>query len=100
MDELIHQLNYDFNIQVYLFNNAIENLSTHDKNIAIAWVNKLKSAAGSVHEARVRNDFLYYLVKSCTTGQLTAPFREKPPKGPLLNLLSLLVIFFLKNYKK
>ena len=62
-----------------------------DKLIALSWANKLKTCGASVQEARLRNDFLYYLVKNCELGELRPPFAEKPPNGQLLNLLHLLV---------
>lgn len=91
MDEILNELNYDFNFQVHLFNQCVDNLNQHDRELAIVWIHKLKSSASSIQEARLRNDFLYYLVKNCIAGILKSPFKERPPKGPLITIMHLLV---------
>lgn len=93
MDNIIQTLNYDFNYQQFLFNSqAVTQLkNAKDRAVAIAWVNKLTTAASSIQEARLRNDFLYYLIQNCNAGELGHPFKENPPKGPLYNILNLLV---------
>lgn len=65
--------------------------NARDKAIAVAWVNKLTTAAANTDEAKLRNDFLYYLNQNCTSGELQLPFKEFPPKGALYNILNLLV---------
>lgn len=97
MDSIIQGLNYDFNYQQFLFNSqAVTQLkNAKDRALAIAWVNKLTTAASSIQEARLRNDFLYYLIQNCNSGELGHPFKENPPKGPLYNILNLLVSLIL-----
>lgn len=93
MDLTIQKLNYDFNLQQFMFNSQNVNLlkNARDRAVAVAWVNKLTTSASNQEEAELRNDFLYYLNQHCNNGELVPPFKENPPKGPLFNILNLLV---------
>lgn len=66
-----------------------------DRQLICLWQEKLSNCGQqSLREARLRNDFLYYLCRCCTDGQLAAPFTTPPPKGKLLNSQHLLVCPF------
>lgn len=93
MDFVVENLNYDFNLQQHLFSSQSVNMlkNARERAIAIAWVNKLTTSAANEKEAKLRNDFMYYLNTTCGNGELVAPFNENPPKGPLFNILNLLV---------
>lgn len=95
MDYVVENLNYDFNLQQLLFSSQNVNMlkNARDRSIAIAWVNKLTTSAANEKEAKLRNDFMHYLNFNCGNGELAAPFKEFPPKGPLFNILNLLVRF-------
>ncbi|XP_055844002.1 uncharacterized protein LOC129910594 [Episyrphus balteatus] len=93
MNNVINNLNYDFNILLHQFENSLhDRLNNSDKRLAIAWINKLKSESSSIEEAYLRNDFLYYLVQSVEVGCLKPPFDQKPPNGRILSLKNVLPV--------
>ena len=55
------------------------------RRIASAWISKLKHVNQSVEEARLRNDFMYYLNLNCEKGQLLPPFDQMPPNNLVLD---------------
>lgn len=63
---------------------------------AVSWLNKLKIAGRDLEEARIRNDFLFYLMTSLENGVLEQPFDQTPPNVAFLELKSLLVRISLK----
>lgn len=63
---------------------------------AVSWLNKLKVAGRDLEEARIRNDFLFYLMTSLENGVLEQPFDQTPPNVAFLELKILLVRIILK----
>lgn len=69
-------------------------LSSHLKEsrvIPIAWLQKLKLQANSFEEARLRNDFLFYLMSALENTSLDSPFDEVPPDVSVVEMKGLLV---------
>lgn len=53
---------------------------------------KLKQQARTFEEARLRNDFLFYLMTALEHASLDSPFDELPPDVPLLEMKQLLPV--------
>lgn len=51
---------------------------------------KLKNAATDVAEARIRNDFMNYLLVALQTRKMVAPFDKSPPEAALSTLTHLM----------
>ncbi|XP_029722564.2 uncharacterized protein LOC115263394 [Aedes albopictus] len=85
MDELLKELNYDFNYLLHEVRAASRNLNLESRRTVEAWIQKLSATNQSMEEVRLRNDFLFYLARSCEEGTLMPPFDQRPPSGYVLN---------------
>ncbi|XP_062547915.1 uncharacterized protein LOC134219725 [Armigeres subalbatus] len=85
MEELLKDLNYDFNYLLYEVRRAMRNLNFENRRTVEAWIHKLSTANQSLEEVRLRNDFLFYLGRNCEEGTLLPPFDQTPPPGYVLN---------------
>lgn len=67
---------------------------TEKRVIPVAWIQKLKMQAKNFEEARLRNDFLFYLMSALENEALESPFDNMPPDVSLLEMKGLLVRFY------
>lgn len=115
MSELVEDLNYDCNYNMFLTKTLLANLTSldgpitlskfssviinrisaylSDRQKAVRWMRKLATCNKSIEEMKLRNDFMYYLVLNVQNGELRPPFDEYPPSGPLPDIAQLLVRF-------
>lgn len=91
MDELLKELNYDFNYLLHEVRTSSRHLKLESRRTVEAWIQKLSTTNQSMEEVRLRNDFLFYLARSCEEGTLLPPFDQRPPTGYVLNSSHLMV---------
>lgn len=91
MDELLKELNYDFNYLLHEVRASMRNLKVDSRRTVEAWIQKLTTTNQSMEEVRLRNDFLFYLARNCEEGTLMPPFDQRPPAGYVLNSTHLMV---------
>lgn len=89
MDELLKQLNYDYNVLLFEVRAHMKNLNLENRRIVEAWIEKLSTTNQSLEEIRLRNDFLFFLSRNCEDGTLQSPFDQRPSAGYELNLSNL-----------
>ncbi|XP_058825111.1 uncharacterized protein LOC131685426 [Topomyia yanbarensis] len=92
MDELLEELNYDFNYLLHEVRTAMRQLDQSQRRTVEAWLHKLANTNQSLEEVRLRNDFLFYLSRNCNDGNLLPPFDQKPPSGYVLDATHLLPV--------
>ncbi|XP_058451462.1 uncharacterized protein LOC131430466 [Malaya genurostris] len=90
MDELLVELNYDFNYLLHDIRTAMRKLDQSQRRTVEAWLHKLSNTNQSLEEIRLRNDFLFYLSRNCEDGNLLPPFDQKPPAGYALDATHLM----------
>ncbi|XP_055547989.1 uncharacterized protein LOC129731765 [Wyeomyia smithii] len=93
LDELLKELNYDFNYQLHETRTAMRKFSAEQRRIVEAWIHKLHRTNQSLEEVRLRNDFLFYLARNCEDGTLLPPFDQRPEDGYVLNASHLMAHF-------
>lgn len=94
MGDLVEDLNYDFNYNMFLTKTMLTLLtSLSDRQKAVRWMRKLTTCNRCIEEMKLRNDFMYYLVLNVQNGELRPPFTDNPPHGALPAIAHLLVRF-------
>ncbi|XP_063706748.1 uncharacterized protein LOC134835735 [Culicoides brevitarsis] len=92
MESRIKQLDYDFEMMLFRAKSALDEHYHENRIIPVHWMQKLKMQARSFEEARLRNDFLFYLMSALENASLDSPFDQMPPDVPLLEMKELLPI--------
>ncbi|XP_055614662.1 uncharacterized protein LOC129760988 [Uranotaenia lowii] len=90
LDELLQELNYDFNYFLHQIRTHSRRLDQGQRRLVEAWIDKLAHTNQTLEEVRLRNDFLFYLSSNCEQGTLQAPFDQRPPPGYVLNATHLI----------
>uniref|UniRef100_A0A1Q3FZZ9 DUF4485 domain-containing protein n=1 Tax=Culex tarsalis TaxID=7177 RepID=A0A1Q3FZZ9_CULTA len=93
MDELLRELNYDFNYMVHEIRTMMVRLKLSERRAVESWLHKLTGANQTLEEVQLRNDFLFYLARNCEQGALLPPFDQQPPPGYVLNSAHLMPNF-------
>ncbi|XP_049940775.1 uncharacterized protein LOC126416937 [Schistocerca serialis cubense] len=84
MRELVEDLNYDFNYNMFILKNALRSLPKHDSRpLALQWLHKLSSCNKTLEDLKLRNEFMYHMVNGLRAGELCPPFDSPPPDVPL-----------------
>ncbi|XP_049958256.1 uncharacterized protein LOC126474824 [Schistocerca serialis cubense] len=85
VDDLLKELNYEFNKREFTIKCYINNLTSPvDRSLASAWLKKLAKSNSSLKEMSLRNDLARQLAKIVQVEKrLMPPFTMFPPVGPL-----------------
>ncbi|XP_049835261.1 uncharacterized protein LOC126278990 [Schistocerca gregaria] len=84
MRELVEDLNYDFNYNMFILKNALRSVeSLADRKLALQWLHKLSSCNKTLEDLKLRNEFMYHMVSGLRAGELCPPFDSPPPDVPL-----------------
>nr|XP_024216166.1 uncharacterized protein LOC112210605 [Halyomorpha halys] len=87
MAEDPEDLNYDCNYNLFLAKTMLGNLrNIQDRQKVLRWMRKLSGCNRSLAEMKLRNEFMYSLVVSIQSGNLSPPFNDNPPAGSLQSL--------------
>lgn len=77
-------LNYDFNYNMVIAQKLAANLTSEaQRQATIRWIKYLSNCHRTQHEMKLRNEYMFYLVKNLQSGDLNEPFRSAPHTGPL-----------------
>ena len=80
MRELVEDLNYDFNYNMFILKTALRSVkSMQDRKLALQWLHKLSTCNKTLEDLKLRNEFMYHLVSGLRAGELCPPFDAPPP---------------------